>query len=374
MPEPVRLIHITPELPPTVGGVADYTAILSRRLVEVSGGAVEPVLVHAGKEKAERIDVEFPVVDLTEQCSATALASTIRQLANEANSQAAVLLEYSGYGYAKRGAPLWLARGLRRQCGHGGVPLVTMFHEISASGPIWSSSFWLSTLQKWIAGELARQSSAGCSNRSDSMQWLRKHSTTPVRHCPVFSNVGEVEDRHPHQYREASAVVFGGTGKNALYRDHGGVLTQLLQVACIRKLVDIGPRPAPSLLPSTPDIEIVCEGLIPTGAVSRHLQTARFGLLCRNPAALTKSGSLAAYLAHGLPAVVALRDGSAPNPHLKDGVHYLSLRRALEEEPDDAQWDAIGNKGWTWYNEHAHSSQTAVTFRELISRACSTHS
>jgi hypothetical protein len=332
-------------------------------------------LVHAGAQKAETIEVDFPVVNLKGECSASSLATTIDQLVDETTGPTVVLLEYSGYGYAKRGAPLWLVRGLERVCGNSdGPPLVTMFHEISASGPIWTSAFWLSPLQKWLARELARQSSAGCSNRSDSMQWLRKHSTTPVRHCPVFSNVGEAEVRHPHQDREASAIVFGGTGKNALYRDHEGALTQLLQVAGIRKLVDIGPRPAPSLLPSIPDIKIVCEGLIPTGAVSRHLKTARLGLLCRNPAALTKSGSLAAYLAHGLPAVVALRDGSAPNLCLKDGVHYLSLRRAVEEEPDDAQWDAIGNKGWTWYNEHAHSSQAAVTFRELISHACNPHS
>jgi hypothetical protein len=52
---PVRLIHIAPELPPTVGGVADYAVILSRRLVEVSDGTVEPVLIYAGHEPTEAI-------------------------------------------------------------------------------------------------------------------------------------------------------------------------------------------------------------------------------------------------------------------------------------------------------------------------------
>lgn len=50
-----RIIHIAPELPPKVGGVADYNAILSRRLVEVSDGTVEPVLIYAGHEPTEAI-------------------------------------------------------------------------------------------------------------------------------------------------------------------------------------------------------------------------------------------------------------------------------------------------------------------------------
>jgi hypothetical protein len=79
-------------------------------------------------------------------------------------------------------------------------------------------------------------------------------------------------------------------------------------------------------------------------------------------------------LAHGLPAVVALRHSSENNAHLTDGVHYLSLQRALEEAPDDDQWEAIGNKGWTWYNEYAHSHQAALKFLELIARTGSTSS
>jgi hypothetical protein len=158
-----------------------------------------------------------------------------------------------------------------------------------------------------------------------------------------------------------------------LYRDHGTPLVNFLRSANIRKIIDIGPKPTPSLLPSTPDIEIVCKGLISRSAVSHHLQTAQLGLVCRNPAALTKSGTLAAYLAHGLPAVVALRHSSDSNPHLTDGVHYVSLRKALDTEPDGSRWDRIGKNGWVWYNECAHSRQAADTFLELITSACSTY-
>ena len=59
----MHIIHITPELPPTVGGIADYTAILTQRLVEVSDGILEPVLVRAGKASDELPNVDFEYVD-----------------------------------------------------------------------------------------------------------------------------------------------------------------------------------------------------------------------------------------------------------------------------------------------------------------------
>ena len=91
--DPIRLIHIAPELPPKVGGVADYTAILSRRLVEVSDGAVEPVLVHAGKERAGAIDVGFPAVDLSGGGTTGALGEAISLVDLENDHRGVVLLE-----------------------------------------------------------------------------------------------------------------------------------------------------------------------------------------------------------------------------------------------------------------------------------------
>jgi len=169
-----RFIHVTPELPPTVGGVADYTAILSQRLVEVSSSSVESVLMHAGKTPTEAIEVNFPVVDLSGAQSAVTLADTVRDLANEADGDAVVLLEYVGYGYAKRGAPLWLVRGLSRVCGNNGVPLVTMVHEVRASNwKPWTSTFWLSPIQGYVVAQLARMSRAVVTNRIPSAEWLR---------------------------------------------------------------------------------------------------------------------------------------------------------------------------------------------------------
>ncbi len=369
MSDSLRIIHIAPELPPDVGGVADYTDILSQRLAEVANGDIELVLVHAGKDSTEVVDVDYSVVNLSGEQSAPALADTVRQLADGAAGRSVVLLEYSGYGYAKRGAPLWLARGLSRSCGDVDIPLITIFHELYATGPPWTSAFWYSFLQKRVVRQLAQRSTATLTNRPDSVSWLRK-TTDNVHHRPIFSNVGEVSRLPPWKKRGRRAVVFGGTGKEALYAQHVSQLQTLLDAAGIYELVDIGPRPDQKLLTPLDGIKVDVRGFVDRQKVSDRLQTVCLGLLCRNPKALTKSGSLMAYLSHGVPSVIAMRHSSQPNPDLKEGTHYLSLREALKTtEASDNDLSEIGKQGYDWYKSNAHSRGAAASVLRLIDDA-----
>ncbi|MFZ4728709.1 MAG: glycosyltransferase family 1 protein, partial [Pseudanabaena sp.] len=75
----------------------------------------------------------------------------------EGDRTSPVLLHYVGYGYAKRGCPVWLVDGIQRWKNlYPDRLLVTMFHELHASGtPPWTSSFWLSPLQKNLVTRLA---------------------------------------------------------------------------------------------------------------------------------------------------------------------------------------------------------------------------
>ena len=88
------------------------------------------------------------------------LADTIQLLSAETNARA-VVLHFSGYSYEKRGVPVWLVQGLRiwsRRAGR--VPLLTIFHELYATGRPWQGAFWVSPLQKRIARSILNLSSA----------------------------------------------------------------------------------------------------------------------------------------------------------------------------------------------------------------------
>ncbi len=358
----VRLIHIAPELPPTVGGVADYSTILSRRLAEESDGSVEPILIHAGKAPTEAIEVDFPTVDLSGTQSAATIADTVQNLSDEADRPAVVMLEYSGYGYAKRGAPLWLARGLARVCGDDGVPLITMFHEISASGPVWTSAFWFSPLQTYAARRLARLSSGIMTTHptgTDEFRGVGEDSSIQV--CPVFSNVGEPKSRPSFRERAAQAVVFGGgQTKTALYGPHRSVMQAGLEEWAIDTVIDVGPPDA--VQSEALETEVEVRGFQPAEAISDVLLDARIGLLHYPAAYATKSGILAAYMAHGTVPVLV-----APEPlggRLEAGTHF-----AVPKNNKTQEGPRIARAAASWYDRHAHSQHAAQTVLDLMKPA-----
>jgi hypothetical protein len=372
----VRCIHIAPELPPTVGGVADYTAILSRRLVEVSDGAVEPVLVHAGNQSADVIEVDFPTVDLNGECSASALAETVEQLADEAEGQAVVLLEYSGYGYAKRGAPLWLARGLRRVCGVDGVSLITMFHELYATGAPWTSAFWVSPLQRFVAARLARMSAGIVTNRSSAAPWLQRYRASedvPGKVQPVFSNVGEPDTVPSVGGRNCQAVVFGGGGrKSTVYDENRDVLRSLVDRGGFSTVLDIGP-PADSV----PSVESWSQplGVLPENEISDRLSNASLGVLSYPGSRLGKSGVAAAFASHGVPFLLFDEETSTGNsdPYV-EGTHFWRVNAVKEEGSrlSDEKLAEMSRSIRLLYQERLHSTHAARCFLDLIQKVAAT--
>jgi hypothetical protein len=126
-----------------------------------------------------------------------------------------VILHYVNYGYQARGIPFGLVpimSDLRQTCA-GRV--LTIFHELYASGAPWRSAFWLQPFQKRIARRLAKLSDV-CVVSSEAMfRDLRKLATgvKGIIH-PVLSNFGEPElspdqflQRDPHRW-----AICGGTG------------------------------------------------------------------------------------------------------------------------------------------------------------------
>lgn len=364
----VRCIHIAPELPPTVGGVADYTVILSHRLAEKTEGAVEPVLVHAGSESTDAIDVDVPTVDLSGECSTTVLTDAVEQLAQDSEGPAVVLLEYSGYGYAARGAPLWLMRAMKTlRARDVGARRIAVFHELFATGvKPWHSSFWLNPVQRHIAATIARSSDAILTNRAWAASWLRRKGRpkTPVRVQPVFSNMGEPRHVPPYEERESYAVVFGSASrKGRLYGPHADKLRTLLQATEVNALVDIGPPPAAN--GEVDGLPIDHRGVQPKAQVSEQLAQAAFGVLAYGAADLSKSGIMAAYASHGVPVFLCGASATNEDGLYEHGTHYVTpaALRADASAFDPAQ----GSRAiCSAYRRKAHSETTADRLLSLF--------
>lgn len=125
-----------------------------------------------------------------------------------------LILHYVNYGYQARGIPFGLGRTVRELRHKCPGRLLTIFHELYASGSPWESAFWLQPLQKRIAGTLAQLSDV-CLVSSDGMvrQLVKLAPGADGIVHPVPSNFGEpdlspdqIGARDPHPW-----AICGGT-------------------------------------------------------------------------------------------------------------------------------------------------------------------
>ena len=125
-----------------------------------------------------------------------------------------VLLHYVNYGYQKRGVPFRLVSALRELRSHGSTRVVTVFHELYASGPPWRSAFWLKPFQKRVAQSIARLSDA-CVMTSETAraQLGRLAPGISISVQPVPSGFGkpvlgraQIDAKDPHRW-----IICGGT-------------------------------------------------------------------------------------------------------------------------------------------------------------------
>jgi hypothetical protein len=285
---------------------------------------------------------------------AQTLANTIQSLSAEIHARG-VILHFSGYGYQKRGVPLWLVQGLRlwnRRAGR--VPLLTIFHELCATGWPWQSAFWVSPLQKQIARSILRLSSAAITptdrHRKHLSEW-KDGRPIEITTMPVFSNVGEPGCGSAPHTRRAAAVVFGLAGvEDRVFGIYRQDMERAIAALRIEKILDVGPRfsSVPHTLAGVP---VISKGVLTHGAVSELLQRVRFGFIAYPLDFIGKSGVFAAYAAHGVVPIVfsdkpGAFDGLQPARHFLDGLRLGTAAGARDLA-------LIQRKLFTWYASHS---------------------
>jgi hypothetical protein len=357
-PQLLTLITIVPRLPPLVDGVGDYAFKLARRLkqdfgVESRFIVCDPDWSRAASPETEHLE-GFTIAALANR-SAPALRQALQ--AWEQDAPTLLLLHYVGYGYARRGCPVWLVDGLTAWCKSSTQGyLVTMFHELYASGaPIWMSSFWTSALQKQLAVRLTRLSDRCLTNRQASAAELQRMSQGKHAHVPawpVFSSLGEPTQTPPLKSRQRRIVVFGGGGqRQRAYQRSLPLLEQASLALEIAEIVDIGP-PLAQPLPTVAGKAIKVLGVQPADEISRLLAESVAGFFDYPIAYLEKSTIFAAYCVHRVLPI----GGLYPEQTLtgvEPGQQYWA--------GDPTDWDrfqAIADNAHAWYHRHSLTDQT----------------
>jgi glycosyl transferase family 4 len=350
------MIQVVPRRAAEPNGVADYALALARAL-RANRDANSVFLSGTPPAGAMPVEDDWETVCVPKR-EARSLADTLQLLSAESNARA-VVLHFSGYGYQKRGVPAWLVQGLQiwsRRAGR--VPLLTIFHELYATGRPWQSAFWLSSLQKQIARSILKMTSAAITPtdlyRKRLTEW-RDGDAAKIAAMPVFSNVGEPGRGCAPCTRTAAAVVFGLAGvEDRIFGIYRSEVERIVSALRIEKIFDVGPRL--SAMPGTlAGVPVISKGVLPQGAVSELLQRARFGFVAYPLDFIGKSGVFAAYAAHGVVPIVfsekwGAADGLQPARHFLDG---------LRPETGAAAQDlaSIQRELFTWYKSHSLNAQ-----------------
>jgi hypothetical protein len=349
----MRLVQVVPSLPPPAEGVGPYAQALAAELGTVWG--VESRFV-VGEPAWRSEPGTTPALAVAARSPA---ALTHAMLAQGGAEPVPVLVHYAGYGYAPRGCPRWLVAALVRLARAGRIRLVTIFHEVAANGPPWSSSFWLRPVQLGLARALARASEL---RRTSLPVYAELLATPPVEVVPVFSTLGELTDPRPFAARARRLVVFGGPGVRG--RAFGALRATLAAAARelqATEILDIGPRldTVPRELEGIPCSAL---GVQPAAEVSRLLGSSAFGFLAYPPGFLAKSTIYAAYAAHGVVPVGAWDEERDPWP----------LEPPCWQPGETASAEALerfARRAHCWYAPHALARQASALAEHLVGPA-----
>jgi hypothetical protein len=242
-----------------------------------------------------------------------------------------------------------------------------MFHETYASGPPWTSSFWLSPLQKNLAARVAKLSDRCVTSRQGYAQQL--HELSPGKHekiptLPVFSNIGEPKQVPPLAKRDRRIVVFGSpSNRLRVYQESSPQLELTCQLLKIEEILDIGP-PKPLVLSSVNGVPVVELGERSATEISRFLLNSFAGFFNYTPEYLAKSGMFAAYCAHGLLPVSHV--GSPfPVDGIIEGKNFWTPQHKTDGLISLESLQAIADQARAWYQTHNLSVQ-AQTFAPLL--------
>lgn len=330
---------------PGPGGVRDYLECLGNRWQETG--------------------LDSHVITLSEDAARELpLAARLRRLIDAERRPCSLLLHFSGYGFQRRGLCSWLAREIeaaRRELGSD-LRVVTMFHELFASGPPWRSAFWLSGAQASIAGRVAGASDLLWTNTEQHAHWLRARvgATVPVEVRPVFSTIGEPATVTAAHRRDSRLVVFGSesTRRRALTRlpRHAAAL----RCAGILEVIEVGS--GASYAWASKALKHRFAGRLDTASLRALLDSAAFGLIDYPPHCLGKSTVFAAYAVHGC-VVLNTADAARIADGLESGVHYFSLGARDPIPPNADAREVLGNAARNWYAAHTLSLQAAAFAR-----------
>ncbi len=326
------LLIIAPAYPPKIDGIGAYASNLGKSISE-DGCQVYYY------QKNDFIYNYFKIftndLDISKFCA-------------EKNIQT-LILNYSGYGFNRKGVPLMLLITLWRLKRANGIQLITFFHEIYAIGSIFTSAFWLHLFQRLIFRSLLTiTDSAICSNQRvlDLIVKEKILKRDQMYRMPIFSNIGELGNRSITKSETDCLLIFGTEGlRRKVYESES--FKNFIETNNFKKVIDIGPGII--AFSSYGNIPLERLGILSESKIAEILAKTLWVAISYPQSLLAKSGVFAAYAAHAC-CVVNFDSANDECFHdgLKCGLHYVTPMMTIKK--DDTS--SMGSLLYDWYQEH----------------------
>jgi hypothetical protein len=308
-----NIIQISPTFPPNIGGVGHYSDLLGRYLFTKGF-------------KSKFFISDFSSYNLSSQKLFGKNSSGLLMLLEKSNSKE-IILHYSPYGYATWGLCLSLIQSIKKwKKRRKERRLITVFHEIYATGPIYRASFWTYVPQKYLAKILFKMTDLVLTTTKKNKFFLSSiEPKKKVLLSNVFSNIGE-QKYNKNINKKKTAIIFGGCSqKELLYQNmilHQKKYINILTKLSIDKIVDIGPKTKG--LKKIGQIPIQSIGIKSRRFISNLFSNSKAGLVFYPVGQMTKSGIVASYSSHGLVIINFCKDQILKNNDFISGVNFVS--------------------------------------------------
>ncbi|MEQ1688198.1 MAG: glycosyltransferase [Sphingopyxis sp.] len=342
-------------------GIGDYAAAIAGALRD-NHGLVTHFIVARPDATTHAVDDGFATIALDRPAKEGLL--TALETAHSGDA-AALIVHISGYGYARYGAPFWLARAMarwKRQQGRS-APIIGVFHELFSEGAPWDRRYWYGLGQKRFVRAMAVLCDHVITPTQVYADWLNTHGrlSSPPIVLPVVSNVGEAAAPSGDTQRRNRLAIFARSGAaEEIYSQWRAQIGQAVRAYGIEEIVDIGTRanaPPASIGGAT----VTAHGRLAVPAIAELLGTCRVGFLSYRHMPLAKSTILAAYAAHGVLPLCAADDAS-PQDGLVAGNNFVHVSGMSEIAPIQPQQEADMQRCISaWYAQHDTAAQASLT-------------
>lgn len=354
-----QLIQIVAGLPPAFDGVGDYALAIARALRDRQEIKSLFVVANPGWHGPSTVE-GFPAIRVARK-DPVSLLLALQGIHADAGAEPTtpVLFHCSMYGYATRALAFWVQRGLSKwKHETPDSPLITMFHELVADGPIWGSAFWLRGIQVGLIRRFARASVASLTSNARyrlNLARIAGIEESRIVRLPVLSTIGEPRELHPVRKRKRQLVIFGKPqSRDLTFSRCLPALDSACRTLGIERVLEVGPDPSKreQRLP----VAVEATGALSAGEASALLRDSQFGFIASDASILCKSTVFAAYCAHGMVPVVAGRD-DGEGDELYANRHYLSSQ--LQGGLGDDDLEAVSQAAQNWYRGHGLAAQAS---------------